>query len=130
MKRIFVYIAFLTLCIYTQAAPIESGEGFSVCRNSSMCIMKNVTNYGRTIYEPFNPAPPSAYSSSKAPSRPGSIRRTEIIIDLDGTDDPDYGKSEQFPVGEPWIMGIFAALMAGWIYRKRKRTKKNLVIGQ
>ena len=66
----------------------------------SQQIMTTGAAYNGTVYEPFNNTTPAEQSYTPAYA-PGGPRRTEVNIgDFDGTEDPDAGKSDQFPIGD------------------------------
>jgi hypothetical protein len=85
------------------------------------------SSYQSTVYEPFGNTTPS---ESNASSRGVSGRRNsdyEGDVNLDGWGDPTTGNpgntSNQSPIGEPWIMLLFAAAAAATVtWRKRKVT--------
>ena len=84
----------------------------------SQQIMSSGSNYGGTVYKPFDNSTPSeqsevgaSYSPNKAPGGP----RKGFINGPDQT-----GPS---PIGEPWILAIFAAAFAGVVaIRKTKKS--------
>ena len=71
-------------------------------------------------YKPFHPAVPSEYDAEgNLPEDKASGRRKMIGDDFG--DRPDSPWSNDSPVGEPWILAIFAAMFSGIIaWRKRK----------
>ena len=82
----------------------------------SQQIMSSGSNYGGTVYKPFDNTTPSeqsevgaSYSPNKAPGGP---RRG---FDIGG----ETGKADEYPIGEPWILAIFAAAFATGIAIKR-----------
>ena len=82
----------------------------------SQQIMSSGSNYGGTVYKPFDNSTPSeqskvgaSYSPNKAPGGP---RRG---FDIGG----ETGKADEYPIGEPWILAIFAAAFATGIAIKR-----------
>ena len=83
------------------------------------------SSYQSTVYEPFGNTTPSESSAS---SRGVSGRRNsdyEGDVNLDGWGDPTTGTpgntSGESPIGEPWIMLLFAAAAAIVVaWRKRK----------
>lgn len=88
---------------------------------------KNYNAYKSTVYEPFGNTTPS---ESNASSRGVSGRRNsdyEGDVNLDGWGDPTTANpgdtSDQSPIGEPWIMLLFAAAAAA-IITLRKRLQK------
>ena len=86
----------------------------------SMRVMTSDIRYTGVTYAPFTTSLPSEQSTASESSsgRPtGSVRR--------GFGKPDeIGKSEEYPIGEPWILVIFAILFAGFIAWKNKTSKE------
>jgi len=86
---------------------------------------QSYSSYQSTVYEPFGNTTPS---ESSAGSRGISGRRNsdyEGDVDLDGWGDPTTAnpgdKSDQSPIGEPWILLLFAAVAAIVVaWRRRK----------
>lgn len=64
------------------------------------------------------------YVESRAGSLPGSVSgRRNAAMEADDFDSPEEeGRSEEYPVGDGWVMLLFAALCAGGIYLKRRKT--------
>lgn len=77
------------------------------------------TGYNGTVYAPFDASAPSEQSeanTNQAPGRMGHIRKGLI----GGPEDP-FGPS---PIGEPWVMAIFALAFAGVVaLRKTKKSQ-------
>ena len=80
----------------------------------TQCIIPSGAKYSSFVYEPFNSAAPSEYTDGQAPAPSTSGRRK-----LGGGRDPG-NQSEQSPVGEPWVLAVFALLFAGVMAWKRK----------
>lgn len=104
-----------------KAAPMES-------KMQSSQIM-SAGAYSGTVYEPFSSTTPSeqSYSPAKAPGGP---RREKINTDDDEEeggegwiDKPDYGGTDLSPIGEPWIMALFALAFAGVIAIRQYKRK-------
>ena len=74
--------------------------------------------YQSTVYTPFSNETPS---NSSVPSI--NNRRNNIDEDDFGFED-EYNKSNESPVGEPWIMLLFAAIGAGVIFIKQRKKLK------
>ncbi len=88
----------------------------------SMRVMTSDIRYTGVTYAPFTAALPSEQSTASESSsgRPtGSIRRGKIL-------GPDTRPADESPIGEPWILAIFAILFAGVIIRKNNSTMKNI----
>ena len=80
------------------------------------CIMTTGVAYTSNVYEPFGTSTPAEYTeeqvrgtSSGGHSGP---RKGKIL-------GPDTDPGQQFPIGEPWIMAIFALLFGGIIALRR-----------
>ena len=85
----------------------------------SQQIMSSGTKYSGTIYTPFDNTAPSEQSAvvGSTSSRGSGPRKDKIT-------GPDTPPSEQFPVGEPWIMLALAAAMGGLTMLRRRYTDK------
>ena len=85
-------------------------------------------SYRSTVYQPFGSSLPSG--TSNAP-RGMSGRRNlegedyEGDVDVDGWDDPTTANpgdtSDESPIGEPWILLLFAAVAAFFIARRKRQ---------
>lgn len=85
---------------------------------SSSSVMQSGTSraaYQGTVYEPFNDTPPSESGSGNNGPQGVSGRRN-----LAGGGDP--GPQGGSPVGEPWILLLFAAVAAVVIRLRKKPT--------
>ena len=119
------YRFFYILLISVVAAMSAKAQTFSPTpaqpsvQNSQ--LMNSGGAYSGTVYEPFAttaPSEQSAVGASQGPNRaPGSIRREN------GFDTPTNPgtQSNESPIGEPWIMVLFAVLFAGAIALKRRK---------
>ncbi|MBQ7438369.1 MAG: hypothetical protein IJV28_00145 [Paludibacteraceae bacterium] len=83
-------------------------------------MMSSGSVYGGTVYAPFDNTTPSEQSNvvAQSPNRaPGGPRRA---FDTGG----EYGRPDEYPIGEPWILAVFAVAFAGGIaLRKRNRAR-------
>lgn len=96
--------------------------------NTSTYQVGTTYNPAQTIYEPFSNANPS----SSSPSRIGGRKNIEGDEndpngDINYGDGDDYGGNDDpgdadSPLGDAWIMLIFAALAAGVIALRKKQT--------
>lgn len=120
MKRntflLTVFLSMATLAVYAQPFTPTPTQAAQVAMQSQQ-IMQNGQNHDGTIYAPFDNTMPSEQSSgpNKAPGKGGGIRK--------GFDTgAEYGRDDQYPVGEPWILAAFALLFAGvvWLRGKKK----------
>ena len=122
MKHTF--ISFLLIaCVCTHAAPAFNEEANQVTFQQSNQSNFSGSSYSSTVYQPFSNTTPAEYSASGMNSTDGynpsyvhGPRKGKI-------DGPDTRPDENdFPVGEPWVMLAFAALAAGFIAYKRKKS--------
>lgn len=110
---IFLSIGFA----YTQAESLyQTAQPESQPMQSAQVMP--TTGYNGTVYAPFDASAPSEQSeanTNQAPGRMGHIRKGLI----GGPEDP-FGPS---PIGEPWVMAIFALAFAGVV--ALRKTKKS-----
>ena len=120
MKRLITYFLLLVGFAYACAQDFGARTYPTQQDFQSHQIMSSGANYGGTVYKPFDNTTPSeqsevgaSYSPNKAPSGPRK-----------GFGKPDeIGKSNESPVGEPWILLAFAAAFAAGIaFRRKKQT--------
>ena len=118
MKRnivlLTVFLSMATLAVYAQ--PFTPTQTPQVAMQSQQ-IMQNGQNHDGTIYAPFDNTMPSEQSSgpNKAPGKGGGNPKTFI-----GGAETGQGPS---PVGEPWVLAIFALAFAGVL--ALRKTKKS-----
>lgn len=133
MKRIFIPVLLLFLFAHVHCAPVYATSEHAVqhvysCNTTAQGIgympshgMRSVNSmpaavrYSATVFEPFNGACPSDYSAvaQASQSSGGGPRRGKIL-------GPDTDPAQQYPIGEPWILGIFALLFGGVIAWKNR----------
>ena len=87
----------------------QEWESTSSMQGSGSAYSSQVTAVGATQAADMG----TTTSANQAPGRPGSIRRG---FDTGG----ETGKSTESPIGEPWVLAIFAAAFAGVIALRRK----------
>ena len=76
--------------------------------------------YQGAVYEPFNDTPPSEAGNGE----PRGISGRKNLGGMDGHDPGGPGSSNS-PVGEPWILLLFAAVASVVMYRRTIASKKN-----
>ena len=120
-NKISYIITFIFLSIgfaYTQAEPLYPSAQLEPQPMQNAQVMPT-TGYNGTVYAPFDASAPSEQSEveENSGSRPrGGIKRGGNFNY--GT---EYGQSNESPIGEPWVLAIFALAFAGVIaLRKRK----------
>lgn len=80
------------------------------------------SSYSPTIYEVgTNDLPSDAYD----PTTEGKERANKPGIKKDFITGPETGQSNEYPIGEPWVLAFFAVVAGGVIAFRRKRLKLN-----
>lgn len=119
MRHKITYLLLLLGFAYAYATPIYEYDTPAPQGFRSHKILNAGTIYQGTTYVPFDDAAPSDYSevgASYSPNRaPGGPRRA---FDTGA----ETGRDEQYPVGEPWILLLFAATFAGVMALRRKNS--------
>lgn len=83
----------------------------------SQQIVRPISAYQGAVYAPFNEATPADYYSDGASNSPATM---STGADRGFVGGPESGQGPS-PVGEPWIMLLFAATLAAvTAWRKRK----------
>ena len=87
--------------------------------NTSNYQMSTTLHPAQTVYAPFSDENPGAQDNgSNGPARINGRKNTG-----DGwVDSGEEGRSEEFPIGEPWILLAFAAAAAVVITLRKKQT--------
>ena len=115
MKTKTFFVILLTLVAAATYAQTFTPVQPNSTTMQSQQIISTGTKYSGTVYEPFNNMAPSEYSApgeSYSPQRTGPRK-------LGGGTDPGQ-QSEEYPIGEPWIMVLFALAACGVIAYRRK----------
>ncbi len=119
-NKISYIITFIFLSIgfaYTQAEPLYPSAQLEPQPMQNAQVMPT-TGYNGTVYAPFDASAPSEQSeanTNQASGRMGHIRKGLI----GGPEDP----SGPSPIGEPWVLAIFALAFAGVV--ALRKTKKS-----
>ena len=118
-NKISYIITFIFLSIgfaYTQAEPLFPSAQLEPQPMQSAQVMPT-TGYNGTVYAPFDVSAPSEQSEANANQAPGRPGKVKTFI---GGSETNQGPS---PIGEPWVLAIFAIAFAGVVaLRKRKNT--------
>lgn len=116
-NKISYIITALLLAIgsaYTQAEPLFPSAQIEPQPMQSAQVMPT-TGYNGTVYAPFDASAPSEQSEANTNQASGKPGRVKTFI---GGGETGQGPS---PVGEPWVLAIFALAFAGVVaIRKRK----------
>ena len=117
-NKISYIITFIFLSIgfaYTQAEPLYPSAQLEPQPMQNAQVMPT-TGYNGTVYTPFDASAPSEQSEANANQAPGKPGRVKTFI---GGGETNQGPS---PIGEPWVLAIFALAFAGVIaVRKTKK---------
>lgn len=120
-NKISYIITFIFLSIgfaYTQAEPLYPSAQLEPQPMQNAQVMPT-TGYNGTVYAPFDASAPSEQSEVEGNS--GSRPRGGIKRGGNFNYGTEYGQSNDSPIGEPWVLAIFALAFAGVLaIRKRK----------
>lgn len=120
-NKISYIITFIFLSIgfaYTQAEPLYPSAQLEPQPMQNAQVMPT-TGYNGTVYAPFDASAPSEQSEVEGNS--GSRPRGGIKRGGNFNYGTEYGQSNDSPIGEPWVLAIFALAFAGVVaIRKRK----------
>ena len=120
-NKISYIITFIFLSIgfaYTQAEPLYPSAQLEPQPMQNAQVMPT-TGYNGTVYAPFDASAPSEQSEVEGNS--GSRPRGGIKRGGNFNYGTEYGQSNDSPIGEPWVLAIFALAFAGVLaLRKRK----------
>ena len=121
-KIVLLLLFVVCVSVQVKAQTFQSTSPYSMTQQGRQAVDASVAGsyraYESTVYEPFTAASPSS-NSSNAPA--GISGRRNINEDDFGFED-ESNKSNEFPIGEPWIMLAFAAMAAGVITLRKKQT--------
>ena len=107
------------------AQTFQSTSSYPMAQHASQAVDASVAGsyraYESTIYEPFTTASPSS-NSNDAPANI-SGRRNADDDGFGGNSDGGH-QADSYPLGEAWSLLIFAAIGAGVIFIKQRKTLK------
>ena len=122
-NKVSYIITFIFLSIgfaYTQAEPLYPSAQLEPQPMQNAQVMPT-TGYNGTVYAPFDASAPSEQSEVEGNS--GSRPRGGIKRGGNFNYGTEYGQSNESPIGEPWVLAIFALAFAGVI--ALRKTKKS-----
>ena len=116
---------FAVFCITQPTASSQQFDGYGVVMKGDYRVMGNADvlsteykAYQGTVYEPFNDTPPSESGNSNSGPKGISGRKNGFI---NPSDPGEEQTGEGSPVGEPWILLLFAAVAAVVVAWRQKR---------
>lgn len=117
MKHRLLYLFLLLGIVRAYAVPIYEYDAPVPLPFQSHKILNAGTIYSGTTYVPFDDAVPSDYSAVGAQNAANGPQVRRGFGPR-----PDDKPADTSPIGESWVLAIFATLFAGFAYaRKRKR---------
>lgn len=127
MRHAFTYLLLLACCVCAYATSIYEYDAPTPLPFQSHKILDSGGAYKGATYAPFDntaPSEQSGYGPQRAPGK-GGVRKSDG--DDWNPDDfitgPDTPPGQQYPIGEPWVLAIFALLFAGVL--ALRKTKKS-----
>lgn len=114
MRHRITYLLFIMSIACASAVPIYAYDAPAPQAFRSHQVIVGGTMYQGTTYAPFDDTAPSEANNSSAKKAPNGPRKA---FDTGA----EYGRPDEYPVGEPWILAIFAVSFAAIIAIKRKR---------
>ena len=121
MKNQISYtITFIFLSIgfaYTQAEPLYPSAQLEPQPMQNAQVMPT-TGYNGTVYAPFDASAPSEQSEANANQAPGRPGKVKTFYDGPGA---NQGPS---PIGEPWVLAIFALAFAGVLALRKTKNHR------
>ena len=113
---------------HTYAISVPDQEWSAAPAMRSQQILTTGVTYNGTIYTPFDNTTPSELQGVGASYKQGVPFKAPIDGGGDWEELPDHDHTELSPIGEPWIMIVFALLFAGVVAWKQHRIKLKSVI--
>ena len=128
LKSLLIAIGLLIMSVTQMWGQSFGAENQRQAQMQSQMMMSSGSSYTGTVYQPFSNTTPSEANN---PTRLGP-RREKIDTGDEGEggeggegwiDKPDYGGTDLSPIGEPWIMALFALAFAGVIALRQYKRK-------
>lgn len=122
-RGVILAILLLFFTIQVGAQEFSSTSAYRVQQidmSAQSVQVEGYQQYHSTIYEPFSSSTPSYGGSNNDQSSGMGGRKNTINTGGFGTES-DPNASNQSPIGEPWIMLVFAALAAVGIALRKKQ---------
>ncbi len=110
--RVIMLIMAVALMALPAMAQQEQWQSTSAMQSSGSAYSPQVTAVGATAA----PSEATTTTASHAPGRPGTVKTGFITPGEGGS------QSTESPIGEPWVLAIFATAFAAVIAVRRKRT--------
>ena len=122
-KIALLFLSFICVGAYAEAQNFQSTSSY-LNSSSPQTVEQTAAApqqaYKSTIYEPFSSATPSSGSDNgNGPAKVNGRKNSGPNWGIN-PDDPGFRP----PVGEPWIMLVFAAIGAGVIFIKQRKKLK------
>jgi hypothetical protein len=123
-KIALLFLAFMCVGAYAEAQNFQSTSSY-LNSSSPQTVEQTAAAspqqaYKSTIYEPFSSATPSS-DANGSNSGPNNISGRKNGF-LDPGDANKDSENTEYPIGEPWIMLVFAAMAAVVITLRKKQT--------
>ena len=120
MKRYITYLVLLVgiVCANAQTRTTQLPGQPAI---QSQQIMSSGTKYSGPVYTPFDNTVPSEQTYSGAQkNNPFETGKQGETIRKDFDTGAESGQSEEFPIGEPYVLALFALLFSAFIAYRRK----------
>lgn len=99
-----------------------SAGGYAMPQGFRLAGTKSYNAYQSTVYEPFTTAAPSDNHPMAAGAGEPQITNRKNGF-LNPADPDEENRADGSPVGEPWILLLFAAVAAVVAWRRKKHTQ-------
>ena len=124
-RIVLLLLFFVSVGAQVNAQTFQSTSSYPMAQHASQAVDASVAGsyraYESTIYEPFTAASPSS-NGSNAPANISGRRNADD--DGFGGNSDGGNQADSYPLGEAWSLLIFAAIGAGVIFIKQRKTLK------